>query len=108
VRVVSRPISARSAVYPGRKHGPHTRRAMSKRASYIKKLAAELEALVAAHPGKTLQLWFEDEAREGQKGRTGHRWFSRGKRPPGRCDKRFLSTHIFAAVRPRCPKIPPG
>lgn len=73
---------------------------MSKRASYIKKLAAELEALVVAHPGKTLQLWFEDEAREGQKGRTGHRWFSRGKRPPGRCDKRFLSTYIFAAVRP--------
>jgi len=62
-------------------------------------MAAELEAIVAAHPGETLQLWFEDEAREGQKGRTGHRWFSRGKRPPGRYDKRFLSTYIFAAVR---------
>jgi transposase len=47
-----------------------------------------------------LQLWFEDEAREGQKGRTGHRWFHRGQRPPGRCDKRFQSTNIFAAVRP--------
>src|SRR5271166_509735 len=63
-------------------------------------MAAELEAIVVAHPGETLQLWFEDEAREGQKGRTGHRWFSRGKRPPERCDKRFLSTYIFAAVRP--------
>ncbi len=51
-------------------------------------------------PGKTLQLWCEDEAREGQKGRTGHRWFTRGERPPGHCDKRFLSTYIFAAVRP--------
>ena len=47
-----------------------------------------------------MQLWCEDEAREGQKGRTGRRWFTRGERPPGRCDKRFLSTHIFAAVRP--------
>ena len=42
----------------------------------------------------------KDEAREGQKGRTGRRWFTRGERPPGRCDKRFLSTYIFAAVRP--------
>lgn len=47
-----------------------------------------------------MQLWCEDEAREGQKGRTGHRWFTRGQRPPGRCDKRFLSTYIFAAIRP--------
>jgi len=47
-----------------------------------------------------LQLWCEDEAREGQKGRTGHRWFTRGQRPPGRRDRRFLSTYIFAAVRP--------
>ena len=73
---------------------------MLRRATYIKNLAAELKAVAAAHPGKTLQLWCEDEAREGQKGRTGHRWFTRGERPPGRCDKRFLSTYIFAAVRP--------
>jgi transposase len=73
---------------------------MLRHASYIKNLAAELDAMAAAHPGKTLQLWCEDEAREGQKGRTGHRWFTRGERPPGRCDKRFLSTYIFAAVRP--------
>jgi len=39
---------------------------------------ATLEAIAAVHPGKTLQLWCEDEAREGQKGRTGHRWFTRG------------------------------
>jgi transposase len=42
----------------------------------------------------------KDEAREGQKGRAGHRWFHRGQRPPGRCDKRFTSTYIFGAVRP--------
>ena len=41
-----------------------------------------------------------DEARVGQKGRTGHRWWIRGKRPPGVCDKRFASAYIFAAVRP--------
>jgi hypothetical protein len=52
------------------------------------------------HPDKTLALWFMDEARVGQKGRTGHRWWLRGKRPPGLCDKRFASAYIFAAVRP--------
>ena len=36
----------------------------------------------------------------GQKGRTGHRWWIRGERPPGLCDKRFASAYIFAAVRP--------
>lgn len=41
-----------------------------------------------------------DEARVGQKGRTGHRWWIRGKRPTGLCDKRFASAYIFAAVRP--------
>jgi hypothetical protein len=41
-----------------------------------------------------------DEARVGQKGRTGHRWWVRGQRPPGLCDKRFASAYIFAAVRP--------
>ncbi len=73
---------------------------MPRRRGYIKHLAATLEAIAAVHPGKTLQLWCEDEAREGQKGRTGHRWFTRGERPPGRRGRRFLSTYIFAAVRP--------
>nr|CAA9290428.1 D-alanyl-D-alanine carboxypeptidase [uncultured Armatimonadetes bacterium] len=41
-----------------------------------------------------------DEARVGQKGRTGHRWWTRGQRPPGLCDKRFASAYLFAAVRP--------
>ena len=53
-----------------------------------------------AHPDKRLALWFMDEARVGQKGRTGHCWWIRGKRPPGLCDKRFASAYIFAAVRP--------
>lgn len=53
-----------------------------------------------AHPGKKIALWFEDEARVGQKGRTTHRWWIKGRRPSGLCDKRFASAYIFAAVRP--------
>jgi hypothetical protein len=36
----------------------------------------------------------------GQKGRTTHRWWTRGQRPPGLCDKRFASAYLFAAVEP--------
>lgn len=41
-----------------------------------------------------------DEARVGQKGRTGHRWWLRGERPRGLCDRGFESAYIFGAVRP--------
>ena len=52
------------------------------------------------HPHERLQLWCEDEARVGQKGRTCHRWYERGIRPPGLADKRFASLYLFAACRP--------
>lgn len=29
-----------------------------------------------------------------------HRWWTKGQRPPGLCDKRFTFAYIFAAVRP--------
>ena len=36
----------------------------------------------------------------GQKGRLCHRWWLRGHRAPGRCDKRFEWAYLFAAVEP--------
>lgn len=36
----------------------------------------------------------------GQKGRVCHRWFTRGKRPPGRADQRYTFAYIFGAVEP--------
>lgn len=36
----------------------------------------------------------------GQKGRTTHRGWRRGQRPPGLCDKRLASAYLFAAVEP--------
>jgi transposase len=41
-----------------------------------------------------------DEARVGQKGRTCHRWWTRGQRPPGLCDQRYTWVHMMAAVQP--------
>ena len=49
---------------------------------------------------KQIALWFLDEARVGQKGRTTHCWWVRWQRPPGVSDKRFECAYIFAAVRP--------
>ncbi len=40
-------------------------------------------------------------ARIGQKGRVCHRWFTRGQRPPGRCDQRYTFAYIFGAVEAR-------
>jgi len=52
------------------------------------------------HPDKRIALWFQDEARVGQKGRTCHAWWLRGQRPPGIADKRFSFAYVFAAVEP--------
>ena len=59
-----------------------------------------MRAAAAANPGKRLSLFFRDEARVGQKGRLCHRWYRRGRRPPGRRDRRFEWAHLFAAVEP--------
>lgn len=45
-------------------------------------------------------MFFQDEARIGQKGRTCHVWWKRGERPRGIADKRFTFAYIFAAVEP--------
>ena len=47
-----------------------------------------------------MRLVFQDEARIGQKGRTCHVWWTRGKRPRCIADKRFTFAYIFAAVEP--------
>jgi transposase len=74
----------------------------SKSASRLSKkgLLEALNAAVEAHPDKTIRLYFQDEARVGQKGRLCHRWWQKGQRPPGRCDKRFKWAYIFGAVAP--------
>jgi DDE superfamily endonuclease len=52
------------------------------------------------HPEAEVQLWCQDEARVGQKGRGARVWFERGLRPEGVLDRRYASAWIYAAVRP--------
>ena len=41
-----------------------------------------------------------DEARVGQKGRNGHRWWVRGERLRGLCDQRYDWAYVYASVQP--------
>ena len=50
--------------------------------------------------GKTLRIFFQDESRIGQKGRTCRRWFTKGQRPPGIADQRYTFAYIYGAVEP--------
>ena len=59
-----------------------------------------LKETAAAHPDKRLQLWFQDEARVGNKGRVCHRWWRRGERAPGTRQIGYQWAYIFSAVRP--------
>ena len=49
----------------------------------------------------TIEIWFSDEARIGQKNKITRRWAKRGTRPSAPRDQRTASTYIFGAV---CPK----
>ena len=49
----------------------------------------------------TIEVWFADEARIGQKNKITRRWARRGSRPSAPHDQRTASTYIFGAI---CPK----
>jgi hypothetical protein len=59
-----------------------------------------LEQLADTLKGKRLRIFFQDEARIGQKGRVCRRWFTKGKRPPGVADQRYTFAYIYGAIEP--------
>lgn len=54
----------------------------------------------AAHPGKRIELWFQDEARIGQKNKLTRRWARRGTRPRAPHDQRTAWAYVFGAICP--------
>mgnify|MGYP003394389449 CR=1 FL=1 len=50
--------------------------------------------------GKTIEIWFQDEARVGQKGTLSYQWALRGSRPAAVRDNRHDSAYIFGAICP--------
>ena len=57
--------------------------------------------IAQAHPeAERFELWSQDEARVGQKGRTGYVWWQRGHTPRGLRDVGHQSAWIIGAVCP--------
>jgi transposase len=61
-------------------------------------ILAEISAREAA--GKPIEIWFQDEARIGQKNKITRRWARRGTRPSAPHDQRTRSAYIFGAICP--------
>jgi hypothetical protein len=50
--------------------------------------------------GTAIELWWQDEARIGQKNKITRRWAKRGTRPSALADLRTRSAYIFGAICP--------
>ena len=60
-----------------------------------------MEAIRAGLPtGTEIELWWQDEARVGQKNKITRRWARRGSRPRAPHDQRTKSAYIFGAICP--------
>lgn len=51
-------------------------------------------------PGRPIEIWFQDEARIGQKNKITRRWAKRGTRPVALQDQRTRSAYIYGAICP--------
>ena len=56
------------------------------------------QALPASAVGKPIEIWFQDEARVGQKGSLEYIWAPVGSRPPMVRDNRHDSAYLFGAI----------
>jgi hypothetical protein len=68
----------------------------------LKKLPTEIARILSNLPkGTGIELWFQDEARIGQKNKITRRWAKRGTRPSAPKDQRTKWAYIFGAICPR-------
>ncbi|WP_443208572.1 IS630 family transposase [Sphingomonas sp. PAMC 26621] len=71
-------------------------------AAFKKGFAAELDTVKATLArGTPIEIWFQDEARVGQKNKITRRWAKRGTRPSAPHDQRTKSAYIFGAICPQ-------
>jgi transposase len=71
-------------------------------AAFKKNFATRLQE-IARHEaaGQPIEVWFQDEARIGQKNKITRRWAKRGTRPVAPRDQRTASACIFGAICPQ-------
>ena len=75
--------------------GREDRRGFQK--NFPRALKAHLEGLPEATP---IEIWFEDEARIGQKNGQVRQWARRGTRPRQPADQRYDNAYLFGAICP--------
>jgi putative transposase len=56
--------------------------------------------LAGVAQGKPIEIWFQDEARIGQKNGLVRQWARRGSRPRQPADQRYDSAYLFGAICP--------
>lgn len=83
-------------------HVPSTMHSTRRRSWSLKNFPAAVAEIAAGAKGKRIEIWFQDEARIGQKNKITRRWAKRGTRPSAPHDQRTRSAYIFGAI---CPKL---
>ncbi|MGB8897531.1 MAG: IS630 family transposase [Pseudolabrys sp.] len=69
--------------------------------AYKKNFARTLSAHLSDLPKETpIEVWFQDEARIGQKNGLVRQWARRGSRPRQPADQRYESAYLFGAICP--------
>jgi transposase len=69
--------------------------------AYKKNFAQTLKAHLADLPPRTpVEIWFQDEARIGQKNGLVRQWARRGTRPRQPADQRYENAYLFGAICP--------
>jgi transposase len=67
--------------------------------AFFKEIVVEqIDAIAEAHPDKGLRIYFQDEARFGQKGTITRVWAPRGTRPRAVRQIRYTSLYVLVAV----------
>ena len=68
----------------------------------FKKNFPALKAAHVAHlpKGKPIEIWFQDEARIGQKNGRTRQWAKKGTRPTQPADQRYQNAYLFGAICP--------
>ena len=83
-------------------HAPGTKDKTNLLWKILKNFPAELKVICRRLSANTeLEIWWQDEARVGQKTNLTRRWAPRGSRPTAPKDQRTQSAWIFGAI---CPK----
>ena len=62
---------------------------------------AQVEEIARQHPGKRIEVWFQDEARFGQQGTLTRIWARTGSRPPAVKQTQYDWLYVIGAACPR-------